>query len=366
MYDGFMAPDITRSDRFFLQVSLALLAIGFAFVTSASAFESMRYTGSPWTMIMKHGMVMCLAVPFMLGAATLHYRWWKTKLAWYLMIAVIILLILTAVPQIGVVTGGSRRWISFGFFQLQPSEFAKLSSVIILAKTFYERKNRLLAILAVGVASVLVLKQPDLGTTIIIASSVPVIAYAAGVNLFVFLGLITSAVWVGIKQITSTPYQMERIKFWLDPYSDPLGAGYNLIQSQHAIGAGGLWGQGYGASLQKLGTLPIPHADFIFSVVCEEVGFLGAAVLIGLLMAWVLRGLDICLAVPDEFARLLGFGIVGTTALQVIINICVATGLFPVTGMTLPFISSGGSSLITMCAATGILLNLSRFADLKY
>ncbi len=355
-----------QPDRLFLQISLALIFLGFAFVTSASAFESMRYTGSPWTMTLKHGMVVALSVPVLLGSITLHYRWWRTNFAWYLMAAVILLLVLTAIPQIGIVTGGSRRWISFGFFQLQPSEFAKVASVIVMAKAFYEQKNRWLALGLVGVCSALVLKQPDLGTTIIIASSVPVIAYMAGLNLFVFVAAIAGALWVGVKHVMSTPYQMERIHFWLDPYADPLGAGYNLIQSQHAIGAGGLWGQGYGASLQKLGTLPIPHADFIFSVICEEIGFLGAAVLIALLAAWILRGLDIACAAQDPFARLLAFGLVATTALQAIINMCVATGLFPVTGMTLPFISSGGSSLLSMAAATGIILNISRFTDLKY
>ncbi len=355
-----------QTDSLFLQISLALICLGFAFVTSASAFESMRYTGSPWTMTMKHGMVVAFSIPMMFGAITMHYRWWRTQFAWYLMAAVIILLILTAIPQIGIVTGGSRRWISFGFFQLQPSEFAKVASVIVLAKAFYERKHRLLALGLVGVCVALVLKQPDLGTSIIIASSVPVIAYMAGVNLFVFVAIIGLALWGGIKHVMSTPYQLDRIRFWLDPYSDPLGSGYNLIQSQHAIGAGGLWGQGYGASLQKLGTLPIPHADFIFSVICEEIGFLGAAVLIALLAAWILRGLDIACSVQDPFAKLLGFGLVGTTAVQIVINMCVATGLFPVTGMPLPFISSGGSSLLSMAAATGIILNISRFADLKY
>ncbi len=357
---------VPQEDRFFLQVSLALVFIGFAFVASASAFESMRYSGSPWSMIIKQGAVVCVAIPIMFGFSTLHYRWYRTKLVWYIIAAVMLLLALTAIPGIGVVTGGSRRWISMGFFQLQPSEFAKLASVMLIAKAFYEHKNRILAIALVGLCSAFVLKQPDLGTTIIIASSVPVIAYAAGFNLFAFLAVIVGVLWVGIKHVMGTPYQMQRIQFWLDPYSDPLGSGYNLIQSQHAIGAGGLWGQGYGASLQKLGTLPIPHADFIFSVICEEIGFLGVAVLIVLFITWILRGVDICSSVPDEFARLLGFGIIGTTAIQTIINMCVATGLFPVTGMTLPFISSGGSSLLTMCVATGIILNLSRFADLKY
>lgn len=358
--------NIPSSDRFFRDISLALIFIGFAFVASASAYESMRYSGSAWSMIIKQGVVVLLSVPVMLGVSSFHYRWYRTRFVWWIMAAVILLLILTAIPGIGVVTGGSRRWISLGFFQLQPSEFAKLASVLVMAKACYERKNRALAIVLIAICSALVLKQPDLGTTIIIASSVPVIAYAAGLNLFVFIAGIAGVLWVGVKHVMSTPYQMERIKYWLDPYLDPLGSGYNLIQSQHAIGAGGLWGQGYGASLQKLGTLPIPHADFIFSVIAEEIGFLGIAVIIALFIAWILRGLDICFAVPDELARYIGFGIIATTAIQTIINMCVATGLFPVTGMTLPYISSGGSSLITMCVATGIILNLSRFADLKY
>jgi len=347
-------------DSFFLQLTVALLLLGLAFIFSASSYESVRYTGHAWSFITKHMFVVFFAIPLTVLISSLHYRWWK-NFAWVLSGVAVILLLLTATEQFGVLTGGSRRWISLGFFQLQVSEFVKVFSVLLMAKALHERDKRWLSGLLVLMSAALVLKQPDLGTSMLILSTLVFTAFAYGFNILVFIGGVAAAGYLGWQHVLSTPYQMERIKYWLDPYSDPLGHGYNLIQSQNAIGSGGVLGTGFGESLQKLGALPIPHADFIFSIICEEIGLLGALVVLLLFFAWIARALYISVGSEDEFARILGVGLTLVIALQVLINIGVATGLFPITGMTLPFVSYGGSSLLSLAIATGILLNISRF-----
>lgn len=355
-----MSPRIASFDNFFFQLTVVLFISGIAFISSASWHEAMRYSDNPWMLVSKHLVVALLAFPVMLALSSLHYKWWQSKLAWVFFFVILVLLGLTA-TKLGIVTGGSRRWLSLGPLQLQASEFAKIAAAVLLAKVFAEKHMRIFALALVAVALFLVLKQPDLGTTIIIASTVGLAAYASGFNFFAFLMVIGGGAWFAVSNIINTPYQMQRVQYWLDPYSDPLGHGYNLIQSQNAIGAGGIFGVGFGSSLQKLGALPIPHADFIFSVICEELGFLGAFVLLALLATWVLRALHISYFAPDNFSRILGFCLSALIAAQILINIGVATGLFPITGMTLPFISYGGSSLMSTCIASGILLNISRF-----
>lgn len=353
--------EVRSIDKFFFKLTLALILLGVVFISSASWFESIRYTGSAWTFILKHAVFLALGLPLLFLTSSLNYKWWK-NLAWPLAIFSLILLVITATTSLGVVTGGSRRWISLGFFQLQASEITKIAAAVLMSKVFYEQKNRILAIGMIALMAIFVLKQPDLGTTILVMSSIGFVLFSSGVNLFWFIGGVPLLGYLVWHQIMRTPYQMERVKYWLDPYSDPLGHGYNLIQSQHAIGAGGLWGAGLGASTQKLGILPISHADFIFSIICEEIGFLGAAVVLLLFLAWIFRAFYISVNIEDAFARYLGICLTGMFALQVLINIGVATGLFPITGMTLPFISFGGSSFVSACVLAGIMMNLSRFS----
>jgi cell division protein FtsW len=350
---------LAPADKFFTQITTAIIIVGFCFLISASWFESVRYTGSPWIFGLKQGLAVMLGIGTMLLVSTLHYSK-LARLAWILAISSFILLLLTA--KYGIVTGGSRRWLPlFGVMFVQFSEFTKVCAVILLAKVFSEKKHRFAAITLVIASAALVLKQPDLGTCIIILSSIIFALYANGLNLLLFPLSVALCAVLAYWQVTHTPYQMDRVRYWLHPYSDPLGHGYNLIQSEHAIGSGGLWGRGLGASLQKLGTLPIPHADFIFSIICEEIGFLGASAILLLFLAWILRAWTISFKAQDKFGRLLGIGLTGILGLQVVVNIGVATGLLPVTGMTLPFISFGGSSFISCSIIAGILMNISRF-----
>lgn len=360
------AAPITKSqlnqvDPFFLQVSLALVLVGIVFVVSASWHESLRYFASPWVFIIKHVVSVIFGLGIMFVFSFLHFRWLKF-LAWPLLIVSLIALALTA--KFGVVSGGSRRWLALGFLNLQVSEFAKIIAALIATKVLVEGRNYIWAFGGILLMAGLVLKQPDLGGSILIMAAALAAVYASGFNLFALITGLAGFLYLGVQQVLRTPYQMDRVKYWLDPYSDPLGHGYNLIQSIRAIGSGGLWGVGIGASVQKLGPLPIAYADFIFSIICEEVGWLGAAGLLFLFFAWIYRALYISLNAEDSFGQIFGFSLTLIFAFQVLINIAVATGLFPITGMTLPLVSFGGSSFLSASIIVGILLNISRFSRL--
>ena len=354
---------IIKPDSFFIQLSLALILLGTVFIISASWHESLMYYDNPWNFINKHLLFVILGLSAAYFFSIVHISWLK-KFAWVLGIVVLVGLILTA--KFGVISGGSRRWLSLGPINLQISEFAKIAVALISAKVLTEKRNYWPAAILIGAILALVLKQPDLGTTILIASGAIACVFASGFNLFAFFAGLVSFVTAGVFVVLNTPYQMNRIKYWLDPYLDPQGHGYNLIQSIKAIASGGLFGQGIGESVQKLGPLPISYADFIFSVICEEIGFFGALVILLLFIAWIYRSLYICFCSKDTFIQVFGFALTIIVAMQVVINIAVATGLFPITGMTLPFISFGGSSFIANSIIAGIILNISRVNRAEY
>jgi len=354
-----MVETIPGIDPFFLQLTVVLIVLGCAFITSASWHESVRYYGHPWIFIIKHFIAVVFGVSIATVLSFLHYRWWKTC-AWQCVIGTLVLLLLTI--KFGVVSGGSRRWLALGFLNLQSSEFAKIFSALIVAKAIVERKGFVMAFCATLLMALIVLKQPDLGTSILVMSGALAAVFASGFNLVLMMLGICGCLALGVWQVMNTPYQMDRIKYWLNPHADPLGNGYNLIQSIKAIGMGGLWGAGLGASVQKLGPLPIAYADFIFAIVCEEIGFIGAVAVLMIFLMWILRAFYLVMSNEDEFARIFGFSLVMVFAMQVLINIGVATGLFPITGMTLPFVSFGGSSFLSTSVVVGILMNISRFA----
>jgi cell division protein FtsW len=214
----------------------------------------------------------------------------------------------------------------------------------------------------VGLAFGLIMLQPDLGTGVVLIGAALLIIYASGARLLhlSYLGLAGIAGFIGL--IVAAPYRLQRITAFLDPWADPLGAGYQSIQSLYAIGPGGLVGLGLGMSRQKYSYLPEPQTDFIFSIIAEELGFIGGGCVLILFMLLLWRGMRIAITAPDTYGSLLATGIVGMVAIQVIINIGVVIGMFPVTGITLPLISAGGSSLTLMLTSIGILLNISRYA----
>jgi cell division protein FtsW len=348
---------IIKPDIFFIQLSLALVGIGILFIISASWHESLRYFDTPWNFINKHLLFVILGVSSAYLFSIVHIQWLK-KFAWLFAILVLIGLILTA--KFGIISGGSRRWLSLGPINLQISEFAKIVVTLITAKVLSEKKSYWFAALLILPIIGLVLKQPDLGTTILIASGAIAAIFASGFNLALFFMGLISFISAGVYVVMHTPYQMNRIRYWLNPYLDPKGHGYNLIQSTKAIASGGIFGQGIGESVQKLGPLPISYADFIFSIICEETGFFGALVILIVFFAWIFRALYISFCSEDKFIQIFGFSLTIVFAMQVIINIAVASGLFPITGMTLPFVSFGGSSFIANSIIAGIILNISR------
>jgi cell division protein FtsW len=287
-----------------------------------------------------------------------------------ILIICFILLIAVLIPGIGVVRGGARSWLGIGSLGIQPSEFMKLGMVIFLAKMLSENQHKITnfihglmpPLLVVGAAFGLIMLQPDLGTGAVLVGASLLVIYAAGarmMHLFA-LGMAGFAGLAGL--ILAAPYRLKRITAFLDPWQDPLGAGYQAIQSLYAIGPGGLVGLGLGMSRQKYSYLPEPQTDFIFSIIAEELGFIGGSTVLALFMVLLWRGMRTAIAAPDTFGSLLAVGIVGMIAVQVIINIGVVIGMLPVTGITLPLISAGGSSLTLILTSIGLLLNISRYS----
>ncbi|GIN91458.1 stage V sporulation protein E [Siminovitchia terrae] len=286
------------------------------------------------------------------------------------MIVCFILLLVVLIPGIGMERNGSRSWIGVGAFSIQPSEFIKLALIAFLAK-FLSEKQRYITTVKKGLgpslalvflAFGLIMLQPDLGTGTVMVGTCIVMLFIAGARIFHFavLGLIGLAGFVGL--ILSAPYRMARITSFLDPWKDPLNSGFQIIQSLYAIGPGGLFGLGLGESRQKFFYLPEPQTDFIFAILSEELGFIGGSLVILLFALLLWRGIKIALGAPDLYGSFLAVGIISMIAIQVMINIGVVTGLMPVTGITLPFLSYGGSSLTIMLMAVGVLLNISRYA----
>jgi rod shape determining protein RodA len=295
----------------------------------------------------------------------IDYRFWMEASYIFYFVSIVSLL---AVLFIGDQTNGARRWIKLGLISYQPSELAKLSVLLVLARyigsqtieLYFLRRFFLLLFLLV-VPLLLILKQPDLGSALLLIPVSFILMYVGGIR-------VRWLVWVGLMSLASTPliwhflkdYQRERLAVFIDPQDDPLGAGYNIIQSVIAIGSGGISGKGYMQGTQtQLSFIPEHHTDFIFSVVGEEWGFVGCVFVLGFYYFMIQRIFEISKKARDREGALLALGIAGMFTVQIIINVGMTVGLLPVTGLTLPFISYGGSSLMFSYAAIGILLNIS-------
>ena len=280
-----------------------------------------------------------------------------------------LLLILVLIPGIGSVRNGSRSWFGIGGFGIQPSEFAKLGMIIFTSKYLScnekEIKNikkgvfpiLLVLILVFG----LIMLQPDFGTGVVLVMSIIGLLFVSGVDMSFFVKIGLLGVVGIVVLIIIAPYRMERIVSFINPWSDPLGSGFQIIQSLYAIGPGGLLGLGFGNSIQKHFYLPEPQTDFIFSIISEEFGFLGILIVSSLFMLIIYRGFRISRMCEDRFGKYLAFGITFGLAFQTLLNLMVVVGLIPVTGVTLPFLSYGGSSLLITMLSMSILLNISKY-----
>ena len=279
----------------------------------------------------------------------------------------IILLLIVLLPGIGMVRGGARSWIGFGSFSIQPAEFMKLALILFLAKYLSHNdkdlekfKNFILILIIVFIMFGLIMLQPDFGTGIVLVISCFLLLFSSGAPLKYFLFLIALGTSGIIFLIASAQYRIERILTFLDPWSDQLGSGFQTIQSLYAISPSGLFGLGFNNSMQKHFFLPEPQNDFIFAIVCEELGLIGALILIFLFLILIYRIIYIGIHQENKFNKYLCYGIGLIYFTQVFINIGVVIGLLPVTGITLPIISYGGSSLVLSLIMIGIVLNLSK------
>ncbi|MFC5703596.1 stage V sporulation protein E [Cohnella faecalis] len=359
----------TIPDIWMIAATLGILAIGVVMVYSASAVAAFHDYGDPYYYVKRQLIFAALGVVAMFVTMNVDYHMLR-KWALPALLVCFGLLLLVLVPGIGNVRGGARSWLGIGSFGIQPSEFMKLAMILFLARLLSERQQLMpsfargllppLGIL--GTAFGLIMLQPDLGTGAVMIGAALLVIYVAGAKLSHLGGLaLVGAAGFGAL-IAAAPYRLLRITAFLDPWQDPLGAGYQSIQSLYAIGPGGLVGLGLGMSRQKYNYLPEPQTDFIFSILAEELGFIGGALLLALFLLLIWRGMRTAITITDPFGSLLASGIVGIFAVQVLINIGVVIGMMPVTGITLPLVSYGGSSLTLLLTALGILLNLSRHA----
>lgn len=356
-------------DIILIITTLTLLTVGMIMVYSASAVWATYKFDDAFFFAKRQIFFAGIGLIAMFTIMNVDYWFWR-KHAKSIIIICFLLLILVLIPGVGLVRGGAQSWLGVGAFSIQPSEFMKFAMIAFLAKYLSENQKNItkfkqgllpslsLVLLAFG----LIMLQPDLGTGAVMVGTCIIMIYISGAKSSHFIGLGLLGLGGLVALIISAPYRIKRITSFLDPWSDPLGSGFQIIQSLYAIGPGGLMGLGLGESRQKFFYLPEPQTDFIFAILSEELGFIGGTFVIFLFSILLWRGIRVALGAPDLFGSLLSIGIIGMIAIQVMINIGVVIGLMPVTGITLPFLSYGGSSLTLMLVAVGVLLNISRHA----
>lgn len=348
-------------DRWLVGIVLLLSFFGVLMVYDSSVAIAIRDFSDQYYYAKEQLKWLVLGVGAMIVMSRIDYHKWY-DLALPLLLASMGLLLAVFVPGLGVRALGANRWLTFGFFVLQPSEIAKLVLIIYLASWFSgKEKGRFGAFLLLsGAVFGLVIAEPDLGTGIIIASIALVMYFFSGATTKHFLLLIPVAV-IGISVLAiSSPYRFSRMTTFFDPKSDPLGASYQIRQIVLSLGSGGLTGIGIGKSRQKYEYLPEANTDSIFAIIGEEIGFVGGMLVMGCFLFLVWRAFRIASLAPDAFGRLLAAGIASWFAIQSALNIGAMVALVPLTGIPLPLISYGGSSLVIVLSATGILLNVSR------
>lgn len=358
---------LSAPDKTLLLVVTFLVIIGFLAIFSATAPKCMREGANLASFLIKQMIYAGFGFLAMGWFAKFDYKKlerYNTKFLW---IVAILLLVLQFTP-LGVTINGAKRWINLGFMQLQPSELAKPLFCMLLASNFKEKvdllnfNNWTSTFIPILILLGIIYKQPNLSMVIILltTSFMLYIAARGSLKLVAILGGLGFAGALLYLPKLLQGYQMDRINVWLNPGSDALGKGYNIIQSLIAFASGGFIGTGYGGSIQKLAYLPECHTDFIFAIIGEEFGYLGCLFIIGLFTVLVYRGLRIAKRCPDMYGKLLAIGITVIFGFQAFLNMSVASSFFPVTGVTLPFISYGGTSIIVSLAMVGILLNISK------
>ncbi|MDE3112475.1 MAG: putative lipid II flippase FtsW [Chloroflexota bacterium] len=361
------APRTTEYDLPLVAIVLGLVALGLAMVYSASGIRALDARDDPSYFLVQQSAWAAIGIVGMVLAARLDHRALR-RAAVPLGVVALILLVVVLVPGIGTCAGGACRWLRVtSFAGIQPAELAKLALIVYLAFWLAARRDRIAQlgttgpfIVLVALVAGLVVAEPDLGTAIVIGAIALALYFAAGARLVEFAGLGALAGTLALALAVAQPYRLQRLLTFLDPWSDPRGAGFQSIQSLYGLALGGPFGEGLGAGREKFGFLPAPYTDSIFSVIGNELGMVGTGLVIFLFLAFAFRGTRIALRAPNAEGALLAMGITVWLASQAWLNMAVVASLVPMTGITLPFISYGGSSLCVGLVAVGILLSVGR------
>lgn len=361
-----------KLDITFLSLVLVLLSVGLVMLFSASYAYSYTYFGNSYKFIFRQALFAVIGVALMLIISKIDYHIIK-KFSWVIYLATIAMLVVVLImppsTELNV-----KRWLAVGPFSFQPSEIAKFAVVVIFsawlsvnAEKLKQPKYVVWMLLLLGLVCGLVVAEPHLSATVLIFGLGIILLIVAGLQKrWIFAGLFTGIGGVLILVFSGMiSYGSDRIKYWLDPWADPSGKGYQTIQSLLAIGSGGFVGRGIGQSRQKYLWVPEPHNDFIFSIVCEELGLIGAMVIIVLFCALVWRGFTIAMRSQDRFGTFLAIGLTFQVGLQAILNILVVTNTIPNTGISLPFFSYGGTALVILLAEMGVVLSVSRSSSVE-
>lgn len=358
---------LKRAKSLLLGSTVILIAIGVIMIYSASAIYALDTMKDSTYFLTRHLLYLVIGGVISWQISKIDYQAGR-KHAKKIIIGSVIFLILVYVPHIGYATKGAHRWIRIAGFSIQPSEFLKIAMIYYMADFLDRRKAELAdlkrtvlpALFVLGMCLALVLKQPDLGTTVTVAMVVFIMFFAAGFPLR-YLGVIfVTAIPVLAGLVLAKAYRRKRLLAFLNPWEDPRGVGFQIIQSFLALGSGGLFGVGLGQSQQKLFYLPESHTDFIFSIIGEELGFVGASSVILLFIVFLFAGMVIVFRSKTFFSQLLSLGLVSLIGFETVINIGVSIGALPTKGLSLPFISYGGSALIVNMIAVGLLINISK------
>jgi len=355
-----------KSDRMLFTATVLLVCVSVVMVYSASAVLALDRFGQPYMFLIKQALWTALGLVGLAVAMRIDYRTYRNEaFIWAVigLVGLLLVLVLFSAP-----VNGARRWFNVGGLGIQPSEIAKIAVVLFTALTLERRMHRIdelsyallpIAIVVGGMSS-LVLLEPDLGTAISLILIAGTMVFAAGLNYRYLVATALAAVPVLYFAIMSVPYRRQRILAFWDPWADPLGEGFQLIQSLIAVGTGGVFGRGLMGGVQKLFFLPEPHTDFIYSVIGEELGLVGATMVLICFSVIAWRGLRIAMRAQDAFGSFLALGLTTMISVQALVNVSVALGLLPTKGIPLPLVSSGGSSLLVSLMAVGMLLNVSQ------
>ena len=357
-----------QSDKWLFLATLALVCVSIVMVYSASAVMALERFQQPYHYVIRQAMWALFGLAVLSIVMRIDYRTYRNEQVIWAVVAVVVLMLVAVLFARPI--KGSRRWFGVGGFGIQPSELAKMAAIFFTAYTLDRRMHRIndvkyvlapIALIVGGLAG-LILLEPDFGTSVAMGIVVGAMVMTAGLSYRYIFGLALVLLPAGYLVLISAPYRWRRIVAFWNPEADPLGDGFHLLQSLIAVGSGGWLGRGLMGGIQKLFYLPEPHNDFIFAVIAEELGFVGATlvVLCFAVIAW--RGLRTATSAPDRFGALLAMGITMMVVAQALVNLSVVLGLMPTKGIPLPLVSSGGSSLLVNLAAIGVLLNISQHA----